>query len=1142
MAVTRWSKSGSRSPKCPRRARRGLMLRGWERDWLLEDRCLLAANGPYDFPANTVGSPNAVMFNGIAGQYQKTITITNNSTTEWIYPFIEGEISNTAQGPYQGTAEFDPYDPQNQEYRGYVGYDSVVNGVLHHYAGLPPSSSITIFVPLAFWDSGRFAVSTDGADQFSTYGGPNSGNPPGAPFNFLLENTLAIYFGNIQAGTPNRLNFTPVNNSFDSSGKPTAANWQSPITSGVFKNGEQLLVTGPGLPAGGETVTVNSATPNSITLPTAGTAAGPAAQYIFKDTSGILPTAHFIQQNFGFIQQGVASGKGDVMWYHALAAIQPNNVAPFQLNELSFRGTYYDDSIHTLGKNTGFSYLIPAADYPGAKLDSADYDLSFVDSINLPVAIEATNGTIGTTGVRAPVGWVGSDLSVEAFQATVAAFSSPNSATTNNFLGSYFGGKGYPVFVQVNPANPKLPAGQNLYFYSPALPSVPGSGLYYYIKFTDKSEIKEPLYALTSVGSGPSQLVMGSDQLHNPSEGFNLGLRTSTMADQYSLSTLMGPNFAAHLKYAVNYSVNGTNYFAGYADGFYYAPGTKTIIGVHLDRTAPTDNSYVYTFTLPQQDYAAGKIAGLWYSWAQFYATNAGSTPQPNVGGSIAAGSNFITLTTAESGLVPGMAVTTALGAPLPKGTVVLSIGADKKSIQLSTAATGGATSFNFAAPSFAAIPGYDQNGSASGNTPHVNLSFTPAQMPYAIAFAQTVFTAMAAWSVSIPAGTPNAWDPLLLNIIGGNLNTLYLPNANPNVVSTLTNMAISLEQGVPDYTSPLYSNPAQWYPDPSLPSPKGGGQTWNVFTLNPYVWFIHAKLGLSAYAFANDDQIGNVNIGGATNVNFSIGGLNGLPNKDPYTPTSNYGVVQSSATSSPAKSSVIGGLTNPQVVVQTAQFDYANNKAGTLVNGPGVPAGTYIQFLSVPTNIAQSTISMSNPLTTTSVGPYSFFGASTFTGVVLGQGQANNTIYLDQRGRLQHPGQAWPVPEYPGHRRGHRPDEDRHDPEPVQVRQQLRRSAQRRRPYGAGFAEGRLLRLHIRPSDRSRRPRPWLRVGQRGEPRPPVFQPRDAGHPGHGGLDLHRQHDQSGVVRRHHVRQQRHVRRRGSAAPGSPGRLRPRQ
>src|SRR5262249_14908021 len=246
----------------------------------------------------------------------------------------------------------------------------------------------------------------------------------------------------------------------------------------------------------------------------------------------------------------------------------------------------------------------------------------------------------------------------------------------------------------------------------------------------------------------------------------------------------------------------------------------------------------------------------------------------------------------------------------------------------------------------------------------------------YALAFAQTVFTVMIAWSVSVAPGTANAWSPLMVNIIGGNLNTLYLPNGNLDVVNALTLLSKSALRGVPDYTSPLYSNQALWYPDPALPA---GGQTFNVFNLDPYVWFVHRKLGLTAYAFSLDDDIGNVEGGGATQMNIGVGGLGGLVNSDPYTATSQWGIVMSDS-STQGGTSTLASLTNPNVVGQIVGFDYSKNQAGTLVNGTGVAPGTYTQFTSIPSNPAQSSITLSSPLSSgASSETYYFFGPLVF-------------------------------------------------------------------------------------------------------------------------------------------------------------------
>jgi hypothetical protein len=978
-------KNRSLSRKCARRRRHAPLL-GGVRDWLLEERCL-PSSGPILLPVPTASSIAQVLYNGVSGNYVKTITITNNSPTQTIYAFLEGEDSRQAVHPYEGTGGFDPYDPSNQEYRGYIGYSSGGK----NYAGLPPNSSIQITVPLAFWDSGRINFSTDGTDQFQTYGGDQSGAPTGAPFYYLNTNTQAIFYGYIDSGNLNRLNFTRIYNSFDPQNgyQPTTKNWMSPVATGLLKNGQTFIVTGPGLPGGGEKITIDSSHADYINLPTAATGSQQTNQYVFTCLPGqtITPTTRFIQNGFTLTSGSSIATNGLVMWYHALSAKQPNNDAPFQLTEVTFRGTFY-----ALNTQAGFKDLLGGAgsdDYKGAINDSADYDISFVDTINMPVAMEARNVLIPNTNIQAPFGWVGSGQSLQDFQTALAAFTSTNTTGSNaNSLGTYFGSKGYPSYLIIDPGNVKLPAGQNLFFVSPAVPGGVAD-IKYYKTFTDGSVINEPLYALTSGGNGPSQLSIGGDAAH-PSQGVNLGLNTNTLANQFALSQLIAANVANHFTYNVTY--NG-NQFAGKVVGM-YLDNKKNIIGVQLDRNVPVNpDKYVYTFALSQTDYAAGGVAGLWYSWAKYYVDHVPSTPPPpGARGNILKGSNILTLNDAAPGLVPGMTVT---GNGIPSGCVILSISSDQKTIKLSEVATANSTSFNFAKPAFNSIVGFDP-----ANSPLVPLSFqnaTAAQQAYALSFAQTVYVVMSAWSVSVQPNTPNGWDPLMVNIIGGNLGTNYLPYANTDVVQTLTNMSKSALRGVPDYTSPLYSNPSLWYPDPALVPGGLSGVKYNVYNLDPFVWFIHDKLGLTAYAFALDDDVGNVEGGGANQIDISVGGLNGLMNKDPYSPLSQWGVVTTPVQTTQANFSVIAGMSNPTIVRQIAQFDYPHNTAGTLANGPGVQMGTTAQILKIENSLPASTIILSNPLTSSSSNStYAFFGPLVFTGTVLGKGQPGDTIILN--------------------------------------------------------------------------------------------------------------------------------------------------
>ena len=68
--------------------------------------------------------------------------------------------------------------------------------------------------------------------------------------------------------------------------------------------------------------------------------------------------------------------------------------------------------------------------------------------------------------------------------------------------------------------------------------------------------------------------------------------------------------------------------------------------------------------------------------------------------------------------------------------------------------------------------------------------------------------------------------------------------------------MIKSVLRGVSDFTK--YPDAIEndkhvvWYPNPSL---KRGKQDFNVFNLDPFVWFVHVKLGFSGYGFSVDDD-----------------------------------------------------------------------------------------------------------------------------------------------------------------------------------------------------------------------------------------------------------------------------------------------
>ena len=795
-----WLKDRSRSRNSARRRCRDRMRHGWSGDWLLEDRFLLSG---LVMPTDTVPSSKGVMgvlYDGglvtptpATQQYVKHITITNNSP-ETIYPFLEDANNRTALAGdpapapnYTGTGMFDPFDPLNHEYRGYIGYTQQVNGQTVTYMGLLPGNAITINVPLVFWDAGRIDITTDSADLKGT--GEN-----GNPFLYFDQSTQATYYGSVSGNT---LTFTPVYNSFafnssNNDYEPSAAIWQPPtnLTSG-------MEVNGPGIPAN-TTITVGS-DPHSITLnPPQGTSITTPAgvqQFTFTSATSIAPTLRYTQPGYTITDGTSSADNGVVMWYHALTAKNPNNDAPFQLIEMSFRGTFYNPKINV---GTGFNYLIgfdtKDTNYISANdFDLVNYDVSYVNAIALPVALEADQVPIPNTSQSQPFGWVGSSLSVGALQDAFTNFTGPNSS-----LGAYFGGQGYPsYFAPSGVATIKLPSGQNLFLQSPintgsnlssfsinkTFPPPPPGG----------SSLNLPLLALTDGGTGPFSLVSGGDtdpNIPDPTPT-QLILHHSTGADNYILQLLdQGiQTYQFGLAAIDGKAVPGGTLISSMLQD----PVTGQIVGVNLSQPLNVSDppKHTFTFNRPVMDPIAKSIASLWYSWANYYATTVPSSPAMNVPGNIGAGSNVLVLSNETLGLVPGMAVTDAQGT---SHGVITGVGSDNRTITLSQAQTGALfDNFNFAPPNVSSIVGYDP----SGLTPIKPLTFSGVdQQNYALAFAQNVYVVMSTMSLTVTPGTANASIPLLGNIIGGNVGAAFLPNQNAAIETAITNQIKSALRG----------------------------------------------------------------------------------------------------------------------------------------------------------------------------------------------------------------------------------------------------------------------------------------------------------------------------------------------------------
>src|SRR5579871_859203 len=200
MSITRWLSAlqgHMRSQKSSPRRRRVPLLLGGVRDWLLEDRCLLSAttiyvaSNPATYTINTVSDPkNNVMFLGgtspNTGNFQwgtvptKLVTFKNDSSTkQTIYPFLYD---------HNDVKSYDPIDTTSLEYRIYIGYNAGTAQNPKYTLGLPYNKSITIAVPLVFWNAGRADIAVDSANLIPK---DNNGGTPN-PFYFFYDSTMSI--------------------------------------------------------------------------------------------------------------------------------------------------------------------------------------------------------------------------------------------------------------------------------------------------------------------------------------------------------------------------------------------------------------------------------------------------------------------------------------------------------------------------------------------------------------------------------------------------------------------------------------------------------------------------------------------------------------------------------------------------------------------------------------------------------------------------------------------------------------------------------------------------------------------------------------------------------------------------------------
>ena len=149
--------------------------------------------------------------------------------------------------------------------------------------------------------------------------------------------------------------------------------------------------------------------------------------------------------------------------------------------------------------------------------------------------------------------------------------------------------------------------------------------------------------------------------------------------------------------------------------------------------------------------------------------------------------------------------------------------------------------------------------------------------------FAKKVYLVMASMAQIPKNSNPKVKGPhvleLMNNVIGGNMGFIFDTDAQRfsdsglAISAMIRDMIKSVLRGVTDFTKFAErdgSGNLIWYPDPSVPR---GGQTFNAFNLDPFVWFVHVTLRFSGYGFSLDDDTADVGAGEASRFLLTIGG-----------------------------------------------------------------------------------------------------------------------------------------------------------------------------------------------------------------------------------------------------------------------------
>lgn len=895
----------------------------------LEERCLMAAPTPLregGIPVPDVSLKNQVLLSSIfwnggapiakkggvsglkspeANNAMKTITITNFSN-EFIYPFMRSENSGQAKGD----EFYDPQDNHNQEFREYVGYSVTKGNTTNYFLGLPPHATIKIQVPLVLWDGNHLTLATVGKDLTATQ------EPLSNVFGYSASAQITL----AQTAPVSGSVWVQGSNRFPAGFKPLVMFYHanSPLAVGNDAPAQLVEITyrDPFLKKLGVTDSSQTFPELSYDVSYVNTLHAPAAleASLVPITSG-SPKDNNLQYYKPHQDWGWNGSNKSTTAFNPLVKAFVENKGRAGIGQY-FGGKgwpqYYNPN-----KNV---YVIPS----GANV----FDDSPLDTRPSP----DLNGV--HTSHYDSNRWLLSSSGGGAIHANANGTAQSGTGSTRQIALSSFPNQAARTAFAQNVAS--MQASKQT------------------INVTISGNANYPGVLGTFAGYNPSSSVI-SYTVGQHGSGYNKS-NTQLVISKPDLPN--GVQAKGQINFGPNGSIDTIGILPNWGGSGYTKPPTVRIvsnIGKGATATAAITGGTVtmnlgsgqslpttgqsYVFQRLATDYATTDITNLWYSWAQYY-VNYYAQKFPNYSQSaqgtlvydkIGLDGPFLTNGIKFQKLPPNLAVGMTVSAPvgIPKGTTVLEIVKNTDNtytVYLSQIPGKNAPTnqqYTFGLPAASALP-------SSPFTKPYTLSFDAKKLatnnppvPDPTAFAGAVYEAMAVEATAPMPQPPNNYLANTMYVVDNviKFNADIPTNAaagngwDVKVVAQARDIVKSILRGVVSYIAD--PNQDHWYPEPDKKVAgtmiNGQQAKFNVFNLDPYVWFVHKVEGLSGYGFSVDDDVANPiapgpddpkgNPTGLPNdlqtgfAGLNAPGANPLGNQQEWFPTTRWGKIVTMAT-----------------------------------------------------------------------------------------------------------------------------------------------------------------------------------------------------------------------------------------------------